>query len=58
MTNLTCPFPKIKEQNKKELNMKTEPNKPATTFTCPMHPEVQKDKPGKCPKCGMPLVPK
>lgn len=27
-------------------------------YTCPMHPEVIKDKPGKCPKCGMPLVEK
>lgn len=23
------------------------------TYTCPMHPEVTADKPGKCPKCGM-----
>lgn len=29
-----------------------------TTYTCVMHPEVQSDKPGKCPKCGMNLVPK
>lgn len=29
-----------------------------TTYTCPMHPEVRSDKPGKCPKCGMNLVPK
>lgn len=27
-------------------------------YTCPMHPEVQQEKPGKCPKCGMDLVPK
>lgn len=27
-------------------------------YTCPMHPEVQQDKPGRCPKCGMDLVPK
>ena len=26
-------------------------------WTCPMHPEVQMDKPGKCPKCGLDLVP-
>lgn len=27
----------------------------ATVYTCPMHPEVQNDKPGNCPKCGMKL---
>lgn len=25
-------------------------------FTCPMHPEIQRDKPGNCPICGMTLV--
>jgi hypothetical protein len=30
----------------------------ATEYTCPHHPEVKSDKPGKCPKCGMPLEPK
>jgi hypothetical protein len=29
-----------------------------TLYTCPMHPEVISDRPGKCPKCGMTLVPK
>ena len=24
-------------------------------YSCPMHPEVLKNKPGKCPKCGMNL---
>jgi Heavy metal binding domain len=28
----------------------------ATIYTCPMHPQVQLDKPGKCPICGMTLV--
>jgi transcription initiation factor IIE alpha subunit len=27
-------------------------------YTCPMHPEVITDMPGKCPKCGMDLVKK
>ncbi len=26
-------------------------------YTCPMHPEVQQDHPGDCPKCGMALEP-
>ena len=30
----------------------------ATVYTCPMHPEVTADKEGRCPKCGMKLVPK
>ena len=25
-------------------------------YTCPMHPGVTSDEPGKCPKCGMDLV--
>ena len=29
----------------------------ATIYTCPMHPEVRQAGPGKCPKCGMFLVP-
>jgi uncharacterized membrane protein len=32
--------------------------KQGTQYTCTMHPEVISDKPGKCPKCGMELVPK
>ena len=26
-------------------------------YTCPMHPEVRQPGPGRCPKCGMTLVP-
>src|SRR6266542_2872447 len=27
-------------------------------YTCPMHPEIEQDHPGECPKCGMTLEPK
>jgi len=26
-------------------------------YTCPMHPEVVRDEPGRCPECGMKLMP-
>ena len=34
------------------------PSSSAPAYTCLMHPEVMKDKPGACPICGMPLVKK
>src|SRR5205807_615291 len=27
-------------------------------YTCPMHPEIVRDKPGACPICGMALEPR
>jgi hypothetical protein len=30
---------------------------PSQKYTCPMHPEVVRDAPGECPKCGMTLEP-
>ena len=29
----------------------------ARIYTCPMHPEVRREEPGSCPKCGMALEP-
>jgi Cu+-exporting ATPase len=31
--------------------------KPASIYTCPMHPEIRQDRPGACPICGMALEP-
>jgi len=31
--------------------------KPGTIYTCPMHPQIRRDKPGNCPICGMALEP-
>jgi FtsP/CotA-like multicopper oxidase with cupredoxin domain/uncharacterized Zn finger protein (UPF0148 family) len=46
------------EHNHDEMNPNADTTKPETKvmYTCPMHPEVQSDKPGKCQKCGMTLI--
>jgi len=48
----------VKSSHKIIKESQDESNEQATneTFTCPMHPEVVRDIPGKCPKCGMELV--
>ena len=28
----------------------------ATIYSCPMHPEVTSQEPGRCPQCGMKLL--
>ena len=30
---------------------------PDVFYTCSMHPQVMQDRPGKCPICGMDLIP-
>ncbi|TXH30527.1 MAG: copper-translocating P-type ATPase [Burkholderiaceae bacterium] len=42
-----------------ELNLEpqTMPASTALIYHCPMHPEIRKDHPGRCPKCQMLLVP-
>lgn len=37
--------------------LSTSPGQATSGFTCVMHPEVHADQPGRCPKCGMKLVP-
>ncbi|MDP9959799.1 multicopper oxidase domain-containing protein [Chryseobacterium lathyri] len=53
---------KDKPETKPNLQPKTFKSQPKSqsdvVYTCPMHPEVTSDKPGKCPKCGMELVEK
>ncbi len=38
-------------------DMANQEGQPGQQYTCPMHPEVRQDQPGRCPKCGMDLVP-
>ncbi|WP_423147954.1 heavy metal-binding domain-containing protein [Rubrolithibacter danxiaensis] len=60
--SLTIAFSACNNATNSSVNQKTEDSaavqKTAVTYTCPMHPEVISDKPGKCPKCGMNLVEK
>src|SRR5690606_19561423 len=35
----------------------TEEPEAGVQYTCPMHPEIVRDKPGSCPICGMALEP-
>jgi len=55
---MTLQKPPHKAGHTKVTEMKIDPTAAAgTVYICPMHPEVRSDKPGKCPKCGMFLVP-
>lgn len=49
---------KTKSSQKKSVSTKMEMAKDSVYYTCSMHPEVNADKPGKCPKCGMALIEK
>jgi len=44
-----------KEKSDTRSDVPTQPAHVHALYTCPMHPEIQQDKPGSCPKCGMAL---
>ena len=46
---------KVEPEQGDHLAVKVEPSAANPIYTCPMHPEVQQDHPGNCPKCGMAL---
>jgi hypothetical protein len=53
---VSCGSSETKEKTSETMDtMKIET---AMAYTCPMHPEVVTNAPGKCPKCGMDLVKK
>ncbi|MEO6584658.1 MAG: heavy metal-binding domain-containing protein, partial [Ferruginibacter sp.] len=53
-------MPMEKKEVKKTVQKKpvAKPAAAQTYYTCPMHPEIKKDRSGNCPKCGMALIKK
>lgn len=57
MTTLTIMSVSVWAQDSTSQKAKTPKLQPEKiAFSCPMHPEITSDKPGKCSKCGMALV--
>ncbi|MDD5686630.1 MAG: heavy metal-binding domain-containing protein [Elusimicrobia bacterium] len=46
---------KILEKKESTKPIETKERFYSSIYVCPMHPEVQSEKSGKCPKCGMNL---
>ncbi|WP_276501657.1 efflux RND transporter periplasmic adaptor subunit [Terrimonas pollutisoli] len=46
------------DEKKENHSQHQQPETSKEQYTCPMHPEIIKDKPGNCPICGMDLVKK
>ncbi len=46
-----------KENSSSQLPTDKTLEKQASVWTCSMHPQIRQDKPGKCPICGMDLIP-
>ena len=44
----------VHEQEKESEDV-SPPQEEGSVYTCPMHPEIRKESPGECPKCGMAL---
>jgi Cu+-exporting ATPase len=53
-----CQSPPPAHEHGNRLTAKVESSAANPIYTCPMHPEVQQEHPGDCPKCGMTLEPK
>src|SRR3989338_5753936 len=51
-------FTKNKESPPQQKNQAEKEKSKGQKYTCPMHPEIEQDHPGDCPKCGMALEPK
>jgi Cu+-exporting ATPase len=55
LTSGNSPAPKEQVHGHKHEAVGPKPAAKAGKYVCPMHPEIESDKPGNCPKCGMAL---
>ena len=46
-----------KAKNSEQEELHDHSDEEAAIWTCSMHPQIKMDKPGKCPICGMDLIP-
>ncbi len=53
---ITAAFTTFAQKEKNQMQKPKTDTAIQVKYTCPMHPEVVMDKPGKCPKCGMDLT--
>jgi Cu(I)/Ag(I) efflux system membrane fusion protein len=47
----------VEHQHSSEMTSDTLPVKQTVIWTCSMHPQIRRNEPGKCPICGMQLIP-
>ena len=52
----TCPPSRTRRWRSSPRWTSTSPPSGAAAYTCPMHPEVVSEEPGRCPSCGMKLM--
>ena len=57
--NMLSPPPEAKDNIRRQVSHPEGKKDDAdvASYVCPMHSEVVSDRPGRCPKCGMKLVP-
>ena len=53
---ITTTFAGFAQTGKNKMPAKKEAVAQQVKYTCPMHPNVTSDKPGKCAECGMDLT--
>jgi Cu+-exporting ATPase len=51
-------LPEAEDHGRADASEEGQPQGAGTQWTCPMHPQIIRDRPGSCPICGMALEPR